>query len=65
MAENDPVSAFKDSRLMEQVRHSMRLMHIAKRTEEAYVRWIDCRFCWRLSSWIRGTPEERAPTATG
>lgn len=40
MADSDPLSAFRDSKLMEQVRHTMRVMHVSKRTEEAYVRWI-------------------------
>jgi integron integrase len=35
--ESDP---FKDSKLIQQVRRTMRTLHIAKRTEEAYVGWI-------------------------
>jgi len=37
---SDPASLLKDSKLIEQVRHTMRTLHVAKRTEEAYVSWI-------------------------
>ncbi len=40
MPESDPVSTFKGSPLMRQVRQTMRVMHVAKRTEEAYISWI-------------------------
>lgn len=40
MPESDPLRTFKGSPLMRQVRQTMRVMHVAKRTEEAYISWI-------------------------
>jgi hypothetical protein len=39
-AESESLSAVMQSKLIDQVRRIARTLHVAKRTEEAYVGWI-------------------------
>ena len=46
MQENSPSTPSKEPKLLDQLRHKMRMLHVAKRTEEAYIAWIYRYLCF-------------------
>ncbi|MFO0067547.1 MAG: phage integrase N-terminal SAM-like domain-containing protein [Pirellulaceae bacterium] len=46
MQENSPSTPSKEPKLQDQLRHKMRMLHVAKRTEEAYIAWIYRYLCF-------------------
>ncbi|MFM8172657.1 MAG: phage integrase N-terminal SAM-like domain-containing protein [Pirellulaceae bacterium] len=44
--ENSPSTSAKEPKLLDQLRHKMRMLHVAKRTEEAYIAWIYRYLCF-------------------
>jgi hypothetical protein len=44
--ENSPSTPAKEPKLLDQLRHKMRMLHVAKRIEEAYIAWIYRYLCF-------------------